>query len=228
MRKFISFFAFVFVCSGILFTSSCSEDSEDVDQDRIYSFFQYSYDASTNKTTAEARFSFGNLAGTALTLTSGSAVMCNDIPLIQTSQLGRTIYKTEFTGKVSSGKFSWTDTEGKTFVNTITIPTSIDYPTNFTEIDQSASYDLTWLGDAVIAGEAVRFTIGTDLLPYTQSINGATVVTLPKSRLEKIGKGAIDVELKRVDATLSISEKTSAGGSSEGIYTTGKKSITIK
>ncbi len=228
MKKFLSFFAFLIVCSGILLVSSCSEDSEDVDQDRIYSFFRFSFDESTNKTTAEARFSFGDLAGTSLTLTSGSAVMCNDVPLIQASELGRTVYKTEFTGKVDSGEFSWTDTEGKTFVNIVTIPDSIDYPANFTEIDKSASYDLAWEGSAVKAGEDVRFWIGNLLNIFIQASNGATVVTLPQNRLENTGTGSVDVELYRVDFTANVAEKTSAGGSSDGVYSAGRKSITIK
>lgn len=228
MKKVSSFIAFILICFAILFTSSCDEESEDVNQDEIYSFFKFSYNASTDKTTAYARFTFGNFFGTRLVLSSGSAVMCNDKPLIQTTEAGFAVYTTEFDGKVDSGKFSWTDTEGKVFNNTVTIPDAIAYPANFTEIDQSASFDLTWEGSAVEAGEDVRLLLGADLVPYTQANLGATAVTLPKARLEKVGKGSVDAELFRVDFTLSVAEKTSAGGSSDGIYTAGVKSITIK
>ena len=130
------FTSLVIVVLGIsmsLLIGCGSESADDVAQDRIYTYYRFSYDAATNTTTAQARFTFGNATGTRLTLGSNSNVTCNGQPLSQTTELiNQTLYEATFTGLVTSGEFKWTDNDGKLFTNTIDIPESIDYPANLT------------------------------------------------------------------------------------------------
>lgn len=213
---------------SFLFLIGCdSESSEDVAQDRIYTYYRFSYDAATNITRAEARFTFGNLTGTRLALSSNSSITCNGQTLTQTSELlNLALYEAEFSGKVSSGEFVWTDNDGNVFTNTITIPDSVDYPDGLTQIDRSASFDLEWQGASVAPSEDVRCIIN-DVHIFTQAINGATKVTLSATRLSSIAAGTANFNLNRV-RNIQLAEKTDAGGLAEGVYRAGEKAITLQ
>lgn len=228
MRKILV--AVLCVCAGLGMTllSSCgSESADDVAQDRIYTFFRFIYDAKDNTTTAEARFTFGNLTGTRLTLGTNSSITCNGQPLTQATELVTLPYYTaEFSGKVTSGEFIWTDNDGLSFTNTITIADSLDYPDGLTTIDRSSSFDLEWKGVAVNPSEDVRCIINS-VNVFTQAINGSTVVTLPTSRLSNIAAGTANFDLNRVK-NVQLAQKTDAGGFGEGVYKAGEKAITLQ
>jgi len=228
MKKRLSSIFCLLLGAGMTFLFSCgSESSEDVAQDRIYTFYRLIYDATTNTTTAEARFTFGSLTGTRLTLSNNSNVTCNGQPMTQTTELiNQTLYQAEFTGNVTNGEFIWVDNDGNTFTNTLTIPESIDYPNGLTEIDRSVSFDLTWQGAAVAPSEDVRCIIN-DVHIFTQAINNATTVSLPTSRLQNIGAGTANFDLNRV-RNIQLTERTDAGGLAEGVYKAGEKAITLR
>ena len=226
-RLFITFLCISIGISMSLLVGCGSESSDDVAQDRIYTYYRFSYDAATNTTTAQARFTFGNLTGTRLTLGSNSNITCNGQPLTQTTELiNQTLYEATFSGQVNSGEFTWTDNDGNVFVNTIDIPASIDYPAGLTQIDRSASFDLTWQGDAVAVSEDVRCIIN-NIHIFTQAISTSTTVTLPTSRLQNIGAGTANFELNRV-RNIQLAQKTDAGGLAEGVYRAGEKAITLQ
>ena len=228
MKKLFRNALHLFLGLSLLNLIGCgSESSEDVVQDRIYTAYRFIYDAGTNTTTAEARFTFGNLTGTRLELSTNSSITCNGQTLTQTSELlNLALYQAEFSGKVTSGEFIWTDNDGNAFTNTINLPDSIDYPDGLTQIDRSASYDLAWKGEAVGPSEDVRCIIN-DVNLFTQAINGATKVTLPTSRLSNIAAGTANFNLNRV-LNVQLAEKTSAGGFAEGVYKAGEKAITLQ
>lgn len=228
MKKILRGTLSVLMGLALMFAIGCdSESSEDVAQDRIYTFYRFIYDASSNTTTAEARFTFGSLTGTRLELSSNSSITCNGQPLTQTTEfINQAVYEAEFSGKVTSGEFKWTDNDGKLFTNSITIPDSLDYPDGLTEIDRSVSFDLVWQGNTVSPSEDVRCIIN-NIHVFTQAINGSTTVTLPTSRLTNISAGTANFKLNRVK-NIQLTEKTDAGGLAEGVYGAGEKAITLK
>ena len=228
MKRILLTFLCVSIGISLSLLVGCgSESADDVVQDRIYTYYRFSYDAATNTTTAQARFTFGSLAGTRLTLGSNSNITCNGQPLTQTTELlNQTLYEGSFTGSVASGEFKWTDNDGKVFINTVDIPTSIDYPTGLTTIDRSASVDLEWQGDPVSPSEDVRCIIN-NVHVFSQAFNNATTVTLTTSRLQNISAGVANMELNRVKNS-QLAQKTAAGGLAEGVYRAGEKAITLQ
>lgn len=115
----------------LLFTwilQSCTkENSSDVNQDKIYAEYELAYDENLDKTYASCVFKFSNAFGTNLQLSAPSEIKFgNDVltfdPLLS-------YYRKEYAGLVTSGTFTFTDTAGVSYQNTVTLPSSISNPT---------------------------------------------------------------------------------------------------
>src|SRR5262245_21459177 len=76
--KLLKPIALLTILSTFMSLSSCKkEDSDDVNQDKIYAEYELFYDKNTDKTYASAVFKFSNALGTNLQLTSPSEVKFN-------------------------------------------------------------------------------------------------------------------------------------------------------
>ena len=86
-----------------------SEDSDDVNQARIYTDYELFYNANEDVTHAIARFRFGGPFGTILELTgsSGAGVTFNGQPLAYSGFWGG--HHREYAGNVTGGTQAWVD-----------------------------------------------------------------------------------------------------------------------
>jgi hypothetical protein len=221
--------AFIILCliaSGLFVLCSCErESSEDVNQDRIWTEFELFYNENTDITYARAVFRFGNITGTLLELTSPSEVSFNGDLLGFKPTLA--YYEKEYAGYVDSGIFTWTDTEGKTITNSVSI-TEIDYPEAFDTLVRSSAYTFTWQGESLSAGESVILTMnGTlegDAQIFSQNAVNSTEMILSQDQLNALGHGDASTWLDRI-GTFNLEEQTEAGGKVSAKYRPVNKTV---
>jgi hypothetical protein len=219
---------FVAILFAVVTISCEREDSDKVDQDTIFAEYELFYNANTDITYARAIFHFSNIFGTRLDLSSPSKVTFNGDELLWKS--GLAYYEKEYAGFVTTGTFVWTDTDGNSFTNDITV-NQIDYPTTgFDTLPKSTSYELFWVGDSLAALESVVVTINGllegDVQIFTQASPNAESIILALNQLSQLGTGTgtawMDRSYKPIPA-----QTTSAGAIITGRYRPINKSIEI-
>lgn len=146
---------------SVLLLSGCTPvetgNIKDVTQSEI--FQNYSFTSDGSSTTATAKLSFAGANGTTLKLTSPSKVLFNGQPLDEkTGTYTGTYYEKRFDTTLNSGTFTFTDTKGKTYTNTVGIPT-IDFKTSPTAINRSAITRLPIVNGDKIANSSVTIEI---------------------------------------------------------------------
>lgn len=201
---------FVFMI-GISFTACDSEESDKVDQDEIYTRYLLYYNANEDVTYARAWFQFSDKTGELLELVSPSKVTFNgdELPWRETLSY----YERQYAGYKESGTFKWTDTDGNTYTNSISIDTSFGYRANLDTIPIASSYSFAWKGDSLEQNENMKLSIdGEDGSASASQDNvGSSTIVLPKNDLQDVGKGQAEFEMDwRHKADLQ--EETSAGG----------------
>ena len=206
-----------------------TEESSNVNQDRIYTSYELFYDTNEDKTYAKAQFKFGNAGGTLLKLSGNSGVKFNGETLVYDE--GVATYQKQLAGKVMSGTFVWTDTNGKNFTNSITL-NSIGFPPAVTEISRSGAFELSWVGTALEAKETVTATVfyssnGGPPQVAVQSSQGSQSVTFGKNQLEALNAGNISISMDRSKSP-DLAEKTAAGGIIVGKFRSQNANVTLK
>ncbi len=228
MRKISLFllvsFVFIFIgCGG-------GEDSEDVNQDRIYTDYEVFYNANEDKTHVIARFRFGNALGTLLELTeeSGASVTFNGDTLAYSSLWGG--HHREYAGNTTSGTFVYTNTEDTVYTNSTPMGTSIEFPDGITEIDRSEAQTIAWVGDPLAADDQVGIFIGSwewgDNALFWTDEDGATEIVMGINLLENLELGAAAVYMDRWNA-VDVTEGTSAGGTIRYKYRATNVTVTV-
>ena len=151
------------VLLGCIVVISCgdSEDSKDVNQDKIYTDYEVFYNANDDVTHAIARFRFGNPLGTILELkeSSGASVTFEGDTLSYSKIWGG--HHKEYAGNVTSGTFIYTNADGDVFTNSIPLGSSAEFPADFTEIDVSSAQTLEWVGLPLAANDQLGIFVGT-------------------------------------------------------------------
>lgn len=212
-----------------LFSTSCREaqSSEDVNQDKIFTYYELYYNQNTDKTTAVARFTFGDALGTPLELSGSASVLANGQSLAFKAWNN---YEVEFAGNVDSLTFEYTDLDGNTFTNTL-MQVTIDYPVDLDTIPRNAAFDLIWQGDALGADEKVLVTVNGvnegDARTFEQNGVGASSIILEKNKLEQMGEGNGTVWMDRV-YTPAIQESPSVGGTTKSKYRPSNASVYLQ
>jgi hypothetical protein len=189
------------------------EPSQDVNQDAILQEYAALHDGETDRTTVEAQFWFG-AGGTTLQLSPPSTVMHNVLELRLDSSFGAKYVGTGV-GFVDFHEWTWTDTEGKVFVNTLTMEPIrfVDPPARISRSQVAIFAFEPPLGD----GEGVSLDDAEDggltlvALTFTP---GATAVALTPEAMEHIpaSRDSLVVELIRGKGFL-LEAATSRGGS---------------
>jgi len=212
------FFIISFSLIFLLFIACNREESTDVNQDKIHASYELFYNPNVDKTYAKATFKFSNNFGTHLQLTSPSKVTFNGDELTFKNVLA--YYQKEYVGLVSSGTFVWTDANGTSYTNAISIK-SINYPLVLDTIQRNAAYEMFWLGDSLISFEKVVLIadglLDEELQVFTQDNINTKSIILAKNKLEQISQGQGTLLLDRYFETL-LTQKTSAGGRILGRY----------
>jgi len=202
-----------FLCLVCLLMGCAKEDSDDVNQDRIYAEYELFYDKNTDKTYASAIFRFGNAAGTQLQLTAPSEVKFNGDVLPFDPVFS--YYRKEYSGLVTSGTFVFTDTQGVSYSNSVSSTRTLAFPASLDTIHSSNSYTLTWAGDSVVTGERVDLWMDGPLQNnveyFTQYTLNTNSFVLPANRLQALGTGSTACAMERIWEQ-TASSVTGAGG----------------
>ncbi|MEO1053115.1 MAG: hypothetical protein AAFX87_20945 [Bacteroidota bacterium] len=227
--KLGSFFSVLLAGTLFLFTSCESEESENVNQDRIYALYELFYDANRDVTFARTTFFFGNVTGTKLELSDGASITFDGQALAFNNTLA--FYEREIAGFVDSGSFSYTDLDGNTFNNPASINT-VDFPDGQnTVVNKSQSYTIEWDGTALSNGESVTVSIVPNAVAeselFIQASTGATSIILTQNRLEDIQSVVGELVMDRFTSS-EPAEATSAGGEVLGHYRASNLSVTIE
>lgn len=217
------------IAVGTLFTSCRREDSENVNQDRIYAEYRIVHDAAEGKSYARATFKFKDALGVNLELTDPAAVSFNGDELSWKNAFA--YYEKDFVGVKASGTFSYTDLDDNIFTNSVVLNNSIAIPSALTTISQASAYELTWDGPALEEGESVIVTIDgiheNDTQVFSTDSEGATSMILPKNQLTKLGDGTATIFMERLHSQ-DFQNGTSVKGAVWSRYIAAKKSITIE
>lgn len=218
MKKNLFFSVLLAIFAMYIMTACDSENSDDVNQDRIFCEYELFYNANEDKTYARAVFKFGNILGTLLELSSPSEVRFNGDLL--TFQPALAYYEKSYAGFVQSGTFVWKDTQGNEFTNTISI-TPIDFPASLDTIPRNAAYELFWVGDSLSANHSVILTANGvnegDAQVFTQTQLNSKSIILPLNKLQLIAHGPGTLWFDRLYKP-ALQQQTSAGGMLTGRY----------
>lgn len=213
---------------SMAFTSCNREDSDNVNQDKIYAQYRIVYEADKGKTFARATFRFSNGTGTLLELNPPAEVKSDNVTMPWKPALA--YYESEYAGIKNSAAFSYSDHDNNTFNNTVNLTSAIAFPAIDT-IDQSMAYSLTWVGDDIQAGESVIVTIDganeNDTQIFTLASVGSTQIILDQNKLGDLGVGTATIYMERWE-NYTINQATSAGGAVWSRYVATPQTIHIK
>ncbi len=193
-----------------------SEDSGDVNQDKIYTDYEVFYNANEDKTHVIARFRFGNALGTILELksSSGASVTYNGAALAYSKLWGG--HHKEYAGNtVAEGTFVYTDADGTRYTNTAPAGTSIQFPSGFDTIDKNTAQTFAWVGTFLAADDQVGIFVGSwawgdDAIFWTDA-DGAIEIIFGVNQMRNLAVGTARVFMDRWNA-VDVSEGTSKGG----------------
>lgn len=205
---------FIPLVAGILTLGSCArEDSDSVDQDKIYASYVMEYNTTNDITYTRTNFHFSNALGTKLELVDPASITVDGDALV--FKQGLAYYEKTFSGVKASGDFVYTDTESNTFSNTVTMVPSIDFLNLPDTLSRSSSATIDWSGDPLASGEVVTVTINGsgegDAKVFTETGVGATSITLPANQLGDLGLENATFYIRRAKNEEAV-EVTSAGG----------------
>jgi hypothetical protein len=223
----ITRFSFALLLCLVIFNSCKKEDSQDVNQDKIYAEYELYYDKASDKTYASAIFKFSNVWGTNLQLTSPSEVKFNNDVIPYDPVFA--YYRKEYAGLVTSGTFYFKDTDGTTYTNPVSNADVISFPAVDT-IHNAGSYTFNWVGDSVLSNHWIELymdgTAQNNAELFIQYTLNSKNFVLAANRLQNLGTGNAISSLTRVRETVAPAV-TSAGGKIRGKYHAQNKTIYI-
>lgn len=210
--------AFAILLPAFMFNSCKKENSDTVDQDKIWAYYEVYYDKNQDKTFARATFKFSNALGTNLQLSAPATVSFNGDVLIFQNALA--YYEKQYAGFISGGTFSYTDKNSNTFVNSISGIRPIAFPVIDT-IHTANSFTLTWVGDSLVSKESVSLWLdginqNNSEFFYQSNVTAHSFICAA-NQLQNLGNGNGSGWMERVYAP-TIQNATSAGGEIKGKY----------
>ena len=231
MKNILKFLplAFTLFATVFLLTSCLKENSSDVNQDRIYTDYELFYNSNTDKTTAIARFRFGNVGGTLLQLDSTANVTFDGEVLAYNAILGA--HAKDYAGLKTTGTFVYTNINGETFMNTVPDMVQVDYPADFDTLNRAEAYTFEWVGTALEASHGVTLTVNDSQLASAQVFAtvepNATSMILGINQLGNLSVGPATCHLDR-NILVPATEVTSAGGTIAAKYRATNKEVWVE
>ena len=202
-------------------TSCKKEISKNVDQTKIWTYYELYYNEVENKTYATATFRFSNENGTKLLLSDPSTVTVDGANMEWNED--KAYYRNEFSGLKSTASFTWVDLDGNSYTNAIELrDIAFQNPTNDLHFADSITIFM-WAGLALDSFESVSLSIDgvgeTDRRIFSVDTVGATTITFDSLALSQIDSGMVSMILnKRYSPNLT--EQTERGGLLVGRFQT--------
>lgn len=216
----------LFLALSAAFIVSCKKDSSKVNQDKIFQTYKIVYDAETNKTTFYAQFNEEKENGKDLELTGSSSITVNGEAMSRSGS----VYSMTVNGFSSTGTFVFTDTDGKTFTNTITGEQSIGNDSG-SYLDMNSANYWYFSGANIASGETVNVSVVSNSdsgksASASSSTSGNGYVLMTVSNMSNLITGDATAVTKRTSETTS-GNWTSAGGKLVSTYASTKSIITV-
>lgn len=211
----------VLVVLTIIISGCKKEVSKNVDQNKIWTYYELFYSESLNKTFATATFRFSSKTGTKLMLTDPSSVNVDGTTLSWNEEKG--YYRHEFDGLKTTATFNWVDLDGNAYTNSIELR-DVSFPSTLNSFHFSDSItQFTWAGLPLDTNESVSLTIdgvgATDTRIFSVDTIGATTITFDSLALSQIDSGIVKLILN-MRYSPDLNEKTDRGGLLIGRYQT--------
>lgn len=219
----------VTILSVVLFFTSCNrEESVNIDQNRIYSTYEFIYDTETNVSHLNATFRLDNSSGQKLELSYPSRVDFNGEQLDWRKTSG--YYRLNRTGNLNGGTFNFFDINGVVYSIASISLSSIDIPFGMNSISKSGNFFLPWTGNPLQQGETIQVRIsgsengGSQEFILTQP--GATHILLDQYKLNNLTSGTASIQIERSKSS-SLTQSNLSGGRVNSTYRGRKVSILI-
>lgn len=215
--------------------SSETEDSSNVNQDRIFQLHTANFDAVNGEFKWTASFTLGGATGTTLELVNGSSVTVNNQTMEKlTTGVSGTFYIRKEQTKISTEPqtFQWKDTSGKAFNNSISLNT-VAFPSDFkSSFSKSQDITIAWAGDKLSGtydwiSLEIKAKANNELAIKRINDSGATSISVSAKDLAKLGVGDIELQLSRYSGWIDLKEATSVGGSIGYNYYSDKKTAIL-
>lgn len=225
-RTYFLLLPLAFFC---LFLFSCQkQNSQDVNQDKIYAVYELFYNKNTDKTVAICRLRFGSPTGTLLEATSPASVTYNGDALPYSAIYSG--HAKEYAGQLTGGTFKYTNIDGVEFINTIPTMDTISFDPGFDTIVKSQANTMTWIGNPVASGERVNLFVGTwtwgQDAAFIALTPGQTNIVMGITQLSSLAVGGSTGHLERV-YELPATQVTSEGGVVRTRYKALTQQITV-
>lgn len=213
----------------LLFFTSCQrEESINIDQNRIYTEYAYTYDSDQSQSIMNATFKLDNNGGKRIELSYPARIHFDGETMGWRAAFGD--YQLKRTGSLTNGKFTYTDLDGNSYENGIASLRAINLPFGLNSISQGGNFFLPWDGDAVQPGETITVKINSNgegtTKTWTTSSVGATHIVLDEYKLKQLSTGIAKIQIIR-ERSESLNSAPLSGGRIELKYKSREVNIEI-
>lgn len=199
--------------SVLFFTACKKEASINIDQNRIYSDYEVTYDQESNRTEVQATFRVDHNSGTKVELTYPSRVGFNEESMAWRKLAG--IYEAHFSGNLTHGAFTYFDADGNRFDNAGLAVNPIDLPYGMNNISKNGNFFLPWTGAALQQDETVEVVINggsqSGKETFQATVVGSSYISLPQYKLDRLEVGTARIQISR-QKTSTLQQSNLAGG----------------
>lgn len=196
--------------------SGCeSTPSSSVKSESIRTNYWMFYKSETDTSYARAQFRVGNELGTTLELKPPAGARFDGRPLAWNATLDW--YEVNLAGKVTTGKWTFEDNEGKPYVNELPRTLEARVPLSFPErLLAAEAYSLEWEGEPIQEGETMEAIVAHDenrlqfVAIFEKSV-GAKNVVIAETELARLPRGRSAIALQR-HRDYPLQQGTETGG----------------
>lgn len=209
--------------------SSCvKERPSDVNQDSIWTHYQFNYDENEQSTIIKVVTRFNEAFGTKIQLSEGASLQFNGEEL-EWSQFEGAYYK-EIDNFIDEGVFTYTDLDGRVFENHVELEIA-DFPEQLDSISRFETYMLEWVGGAITEEDNIILTVNSlensTSLQFFENAPTATQIVMNIDLLQLFPNGHSEWMMQR-RGVLSDIETPAAGGVVEWTYVTADRVVYLE
>ena len=214
--------------SLLFFTACKKEASINIDQNRIYSDYEVTYDQMSNQTTSQAIFRVDHNSGKKIELTYPARIGFNDENLAWRNLGG--YYNVKRSGNHLNGHFTYFDVDDNSFINTGAVVNPIDLPFGMNNISKNGNFFLPWTGEALQSGETVKVIISggsqSGSKTFTATAIGSSYISLEQYKLNQLVAGTASIQIQR-EKTSALTQSNLSGGRITSTYKGRKVTVNI-
>lgn len=207
-------------------TVSCkSVDSDDINQQKIYTSYYLKYDLEKDETLAYATFEFGS---SFVRLKDPAYVSFQNDKMIKNDAFGIISYDLTYRGLMNAGNFYYRDANGDEYHNNAVIVQPISFKPDNSTLSASQGGELFWNELPVSAGQTASVTIKTNsgTLSFSTEAIGANSIRINGDQISEESKGAVTLKLCR-SKDFDIKESPKEGGTINTEYCSAETDFTI-